>query len=124
MRQGIPREGGGREGRVEFMRRRDLVFACVAWGGLLAGLVWALSTQFRWVQEAAKPVPLTRPPAEDTERPEPTRTTVTGVVGTVSDDTRTAMAQELRSNPAPAPGHPRPAATRADPGPLPSRTHR
>ena len=103
------------------MRWRDKVFAGLAWGGLLAGLAWALSTQFRWVQEAAKPIPLTRPPAEDAERPEPAQTTVTGVVGTVSDDTRAAMAQGLQSNPAPVPGATRPSAAKADPGSAPPR---
>jgi len=103
------------------MRRRDKVFAGLAWGGLLAGLAWALSTQFRWVQESAKPVPVTRPPAEDTERPEPAPTTVTGIVGTVSDDTRVAMAQGLRSSKAAEPGASRPSAAKADPGSAPPR---
>jgi len=100
------------------MRRRDVAFACVVWGGLLAGLAWALSTQFRWVQEAAKPVPQARPPAEAAERPEPAPATATGVIGTVSEDTRAALAQGLRSGKA---GAPRPSAAKADPRPPLSR---
>jgi len=100
------------------MRRRDVAFACVVWGGLLAGLAWALSTQFRWVQEAARPAPPTRPPVEDAERPEPAATTATGVLGTVTDDTRAALAQGLRSGKA---GAPRPSAAKADPRPPLSR---
>ena len=102
------------------MRRRDVAFACVVWGGLLAGLAWALSTQFRWVQEAAKSVPQARPPAEAAERPEPAPATATGVIGTVSEDTRAALAQGLRSPGTPASGEPRPAA-KADPRPQPTR---
>ncbi len=78
------------------MRRRDIVFACVLWGGLLAGLAWALCTQSRWVQESAKPIQATRPPAEESERFQSVQTTATGVMGSVSDDTRTAMAKGLR----------------------------
>jgi hypothetical protein len=91
------------------MRRRDIVFACVAWGGLLAGLAWALCTQSRWVQESAKPIQVTRPPTEDAERPEPAQTTATGVIGTVSEDSRAAMAQGLRSSKVGARGDSRPA---------------
>jgi len=75
------------------MRRRDVVFVCVAWGALLAGLAWALATQFRLVQEAkpAAPKPLE---AQETESNPPPPAAATGVIGTVSDDTREAMAQE------------------------------
>jgi len=112
------------EGRVESMRRRDLVFACVAWGGLLAGLAWALSTQFRWVQESAKPIPVTHHPGEDVERPEPAPTTVTGFIGTMSDDTRAAMAQGLRSRKAAEPGATRPSAAKTDRGSAPPKSQR
>ena len=77
------------------MRRRDVVFVCVACGALLAGLVWALSTQARWVREN-KPIQMQRPP-RGTEESEPAPTSATGVVGTVDDDTRAAMAKGLAS---------------------------
>ncbi len=100
------------------MRRRDIVFACLAWGGLLAGLFWALSTQSRWVQKYAKPVQVTRPQMEDTDRSAPVQPSATGVIGTVSDDTMTAMAKGLRpkraaptkvQRQAPQQGNPKPA---------------
>ena len=103
------------------MRRRDKVFAGLAWGGLLAGLAWALSTQFRWVQESAKPASVTRPPMEDMERPEPAPTMVMGVVGTVSDDTRAAMAEGLRSRKAGAPGASNSGPAKVVPGAAPLR---
>jgi hypothetical protein len=77
------------------MRRRDVAFLCVAFGGLLAGLIWALSTQSRWVQENQ---PLRwRQPAAVEEGAEPAAGNSTGVIGNVSDDTRTAMAKETES---------------------------
>lgn len=83
------------------MRRRDIAFACLAWGGLLAGLAWALSTQSRWVQESARPAPGTRPPpAGEAEPSGPAPSAATGVLGTVSDDTRAALAKGLRPPPA------------------------
>ena len=106
------------------MRRRDKVFAGLAWGGLLAGLAWALSTQFRWVQESAKPIPAIRPPAEDTEQPESAPTAVTGVIGTVSEDTRAAMAQGLRSRKVAEPGATRPSAAKTDQGSAPPKAQR
>jgi hypothetical protein len=106
------------------MRRRDKVFAGLAWGGLLAGLAWALCTQFRWVQESAKPIPVTHHPGEDMERPEPAPTTVTGVIGTMSEDTRAAMAEGLRSGKVAGPGASRPSAVKADPKPAPAGVQR
>jgi uncharacterized iron-regulated membrane protein len=78
------------------MRRRDIVFACLAWGGLLAALVWALNTQFRWVQEN-KPIQVQRPPAAPTGSTEPEMppASTTGVIGPIDDDTRSAMARNL-----------------------------
>ena len=76
------------------MRRRDVVFACLAWAGLLGGLVWALSTQARWVQES-KPIEVKRPILEATEPDSVPVQSATGVIGTVSDDTRAAMARGL-----------------------------
>lgn len=103
------------------MRRRDVVFACVAWGGLLAGLVWALSTQARWVREN-KPIQVQRPPLQEPDGPEPAApgpATATGVIGTVGDDTRAAMAKGLdQAEPAkPAPRRPRPGPRRPPPAP-------
>ena len=95
------------------MRRRDKIFVAVAWAGLLGGLAWALLTQFRWVQEA-KPIQLPKPGKgaegkegkngkEDEEGGPPA--SATGVVGTVSDDTRASMAKGLGRKPVkPAPG--------------------
>ena len=76
------------------MRRRDVVAACLLFGGLLGGLVWALSTQARWVQENK---PLVVKPLADAETSEPKQVPAetTGVVGTVSQDTRDSMAKEL-----------------------------
>jgi hypothetical protein len=103
------------------VRRSDKLFALLAWGALLAGLAWALSTQFRLVQEA-KPIQLAKPPAgpvkgavegagegsAETAPPPPG----TGVIGTVSDDTRAAMAKGLRARrPAPSEAQVPPRAT-------------
>ena len=77
------------------MRRRDTVFLWVAGGAFLAGLAWALSTQLRWAQEN-KPIQVQRPGAEP-EAPELPAPSATGVIGTVGDDTRTAMAKEQAS---------------------------
>ncbi len=74
------------------MRRRDILFLCLVWGGLLAGLAWALTTQFRLVQEA-KPVQVQRPSRpEDVVSPP---VNGTGVIGIVSEDTREALAKDL-----------------------------
>jgi hypothetical protein len=75
------------------MRRRDVLFLCLTGGALLAGLVWALSTQSRWVQEN-KPLRVQRP-AVGADGPEPVPASATGIIGTVSDDTRAAMAKEM-----------------------------
>lgn len=71
------------------MRRRDVVFISVAGAGFLAALYWALSTQLRWVQEN-KPIQVKQPAGEQVE---PAPTGATGVTGTVTDDTREAMAR-------------------------------
>jgi hypothetical protein len=84
------------------MRKRDKIFAGLAWAGLLAGLVWALCTQFRWVQEN-KPIQVQRPALEPSAS-EPAPANATGVLGTVSDDTRAAMARELETRKAAGPG--------------------
>jgi hypothetical protein len=77
------------------MRRRDIIFMCLAFGGVVAGLAWALSTQSRWVQEN-RPLQVQRPVAGG-EVPEPTPRNATGVIGTVSDNTRAAMAKDVES---------------------------
>ena len=77
------------------MRRRDIIFVCLAFGGVVAGLVWALSTQSRWVKEN-RPLRVQRPVA-DADLPEPVPASATGIIGTVSDDTRAAMAKEMDS---------------------------
>lgn len=77
------------------MRRRDLLFVCVGFGGLLAGLVWALSTQFRWMQ-GNRPLQMQRPAAA-AECVEPGPAASTGVIGDVNDDTRAAMAKQMES---------------------------
>ena len=77
------------------MRRRDIIFVCLAFGGVVAGLAWALSTQSRWVREnrhLQEQRPVVGP-----EGPEPTPASATGVIGTVGDDTRAAMAKEMDS---------------------------
>ena len=75
------------------MRKRDILFVCAASGGVLAGLVWALSTQARWVRETRAPqVP---PQQSGSEAQEPPPAKATGVIGTVTDETRTALAKEL-----------------------------
>jgi len=80
------------------MRKRDVVFAWVAWGGLLAGLAWALSTQARWVREN-QPIEVKRTPLESVEPGPPP--TATGVIGTVTEDTRTSLAKGLAQGKAP-----------------------
>ena len=92
------------------MRRRDKLFVAVAWAALLGGLAWAMATQFRWVQEA-KPIQLPKPvkgsegkDGKDEEGGGPPAS-ATGVVGSVSDDTRASMAKGLgRKPPKSAPG--------------------
>lgn len=78
------------------MRRRDLLAVGVGWGLVLAGLVWALSTQFRWVQESRPvEVPPSLPPKEggaDRDAP-PT----TGVTGTITDESRSALYRALKA---------------------------
>jgi hypothetical protein len=78
------------------LRRRDVVAVCVLFGGVVAGVVWALSTQFRWVRENK---PLVPRPAADAEAPEPKQppAEAPGVVGTVTQDTRDSMARELEA---------------------------
>ena len=75
------------------MRRRDILFVCVAFGGLVAGLVWALSTQSRWVREN-KPLDVQQP-AVGPAAPEAAPTPATGVIGTVGEDTRVSLGKEL-----------------------------
>ena len=82
------------------MRRRDLAFLCLLWGGILATLAWALSTQSRWVQES-RPVQVQRPVKPEASEPAPDATGASGVIGTVSDDTVTSMSKGLDSPPAP-----------------------
>ncbi|WLT32081.1 hypothetical protein [Geothrix sp. PMB-07] len=85
------------------MRRRDVVSLCLIWGLVLAALAWALSTQFRWVQEA-KPIQVQRPSApEKGEGAEPPPASATGVIGTIDDDTRAALAKGLGGVPAEPP---------------------
>lgn len=81
------------------MRRRDVVSLCVIWGLLLAALAWALATQFRWAQEA-KPVQAQRPPVPEKEGAEAPPASATGVIGTIDDDTRAALAKGLHKVPA------------------------
>jgi hypothetical protein len=91
------------------MRRRDIILVCLAFGGVVAGLAWALSTQTRWVRENRHLQE--QRPAAGTEGPEPTPASATGVIGTVGDDTRAAMAKEMDSR------KPRGAAPMARPAP-------
>jgi len=77
------------------VRRRDVVAACLLFGGLLGGLVWALSTQARWVQEN-KPL-VVKPPAAEVEGSVPVPVSATGVIGEVNQDTREAMARDLEA---------------------------
>lgn len=90
------------------MRRRDVLSLCLIWGLLLGALAWALSTQFRWVQEA-KPIQVQRPSmpdqpaAEKGEGAEPSPATATGVTGTIDDGTRAALAKGLGGVPAEPP---------------------
>jgi len=81
------------------MRRRDKLFLGLAWGALLAGLAWALATQFRWVQENR---PLT-PRQTEVPEAEPAPEGGTRVVGPVGDDTREALAKGLSPKPPPKP---------------------
>jgi len=83
------------------MRRRDKVALGLLWGGLLAGLTWALSTQFRWGQEN-KPIQVQQPKPPET--PAPSEPSGPVVIGTVGDDTITAMAKGLDSKPPDPPG--------------------
>jgi hypothetical protein len=73
------------------MRRRDVVFLGLAWGVFLAALMWALSTQARWAQEN-KPIQVKQPVPQEAE-PVPAAPATTGVVGTVSDETRESLAR-------------------------------
>lgn len=75
------------------MRRRDVLWACLLWGGLLAGLMWALSTQLRWVREN-KPLEAPRPAGAEAETP--AHDDGTRVIGTVGDDTLAAMGKGLK----------------------------
>ncbi len=77
------------------MRRRDIAFICLAFGLVLGGVMWALSTQARWVRES-KPIQVRRPET-GVEAPEgaPAASSGAQVVGSVDDDTRAAMAKGL-----------------------------
>jgi len=77
------------------LRRRDVATLGLLWGGLLAGLVWALSTQFRWVREN-KPLVI-QPLAAEVEAPAQAPANATGVIGEVNQDTREAMARDLEA---------------------------
>jgi len=72
------------------------VVACLLFGGLVGGLVWALSTQARWVQEN-KPLVVKPPTDAEASEPKQVPAETTGVVGTVSQDTRDSMAKELEA---------------------------
>lgn len=74
------------------MRRRDVLWACLLWGALLAGLVWALSTQLRWIREN-KPLEAPRPAGAEAEAP--AREDSPRVIGTVGEDTLRAMGKGL-----------------------------
>jgi hypothetical protein len=78
------------------LRRREVVTVCVLFGAVVAGVVWALSTQFRWVRENK---PLVPRPTADVEASEPKQAPAdaTGVVGTVTEDTRESMARDLEA---------------------------
>ena len=71
------------------MRKRDWVFAGIAGAGFLAWLVWALTTQLRWVREN-KPIERVRP-----EEPRERERHGSEVVGPVSDETRAVLAKHL-----------------------------
>ncbi|WP_306590426.1 hypothetical protein [Geothrix sp. 21YS21S-4] len=78
------------------MRRRDIAFVCLGFAALVGGVMWALSTQARWVRES-KPIQVRRPEAgkEVPEEAPPAPSGGAQVVGTVDDDTRAAMAKGL-----------------------------
>jgi len=82
------------------MRRRDKLFLGLLWGALLAGLAWALSTQSRWSREA-KPIGAPPPMRPEEATPKAVAAPGTGVVGTISEDTVTAMSKGLDAKPAP-----------------------
>ena len=91
------------------MRRRDKLFVAVAWAALLGGLAWAMATQFRWVQEA-KPIQVQKPAKgakEGRDEGEAPPASATGVVGSVSDDTRASMAKGLGRKPKATAAEPR-----------------
>jgi hypothetical protein len=69
---------------------------CLLFGGVVAGVVWALSTQARWVQEN-KPLIIQKPVEAEADAPAPPPPNATGVVGSVSEDTREAMARDLEA---------------------------
>jgi|ERR1035438_8903934 hypothetical protein len=84
------------------MRGRDKVFLFVMWGGLLAGLVWALCTQSRWVQEN-KPIQVQRPPngpTESEQAPAPTgmRAHLSGRGLAVSADSRQSVNTDMSTS--------------------------
>ncbi len=78
------------------MRRRDVVAVCVLFGGVVAAVAWALSTQARWVQEN-KPLVVQPRPAGESPEGKPPPTDSTGVVGAITQDTRDAMARDLEA---------------------------
>lgn len=78
------------------MRRRDLLAVGVGWGLLLAGLVWALSTQFRWVQEN-RPIQRRSPDLLKEDDGSGGAPVTTGVTGTITDDSRSALYQALKA---------------------------
>lgn len=78
------------------------MLACVAGAAFLAALAWALTTQLGWAV-GNKPIQVQQPPGEIEATPETnTKDNATGVVGTVSDDTREAMAKAYASQRRPA----------------------
>jgi hypothetical protein len=89
------------------MRRRDLLAVGAGWGLMLAGLVWALSTQFRWVQESR---PLQKPPPDLLKEDEASggAPATTGVTGTITDDSRSALYRALKARNASARSGPQP----------------
>ncbi len=80
------------------MPRRDKVFLGLLWGTLLTGLAWALSTQFRWVQEN-KPVQVQRPVKSEAAEPSSAPEGGTRVIGTVGEETVTSMSRGLDAPP-------------------------
>lgn len=73
------------------------MLVCIAGAAFLAVLAWAPTTQLGWAM-GNKPIQVERPPGEIEATPETnTKENATGVVGTVRDDTREAMAKAYAS---------------------------